>query len=1035
MKNRLITLLLLVLPAFMAAQTMKLQGTVVSSVDGLPMPGVSVTVVGTGTGTSTDMSGKYMLNAKGAGTVKFSFVGCKTVIRKFNGSSTINVSLDDDTHMLNEVVAIGYGTMKKSDLTGSVTVINADKLKRTPASSVDQALQGRAAGVTVNANSGQPGAAAEVRIRGIGTVNNAAPIYVVDGVIVDDISFVSPNDIESTEILKDASATAIYGSRGANGVILINTKKGEKGKAQVSFDMYYGWQNRWKKLDLMGRDEFVNKYLELNAATSEKNYFKNKGFNEWLQIFKLGNDKHFAVAKTAKYPNGLDYSSIDTDWQDEVFKSNAVIQNYHASIDGGTDKANYSFSTSYFSQDGTIMGSNYDRLTVRANTSFQVKSWLKIGENLSYVHSKGRNAMNNNSSPGASVLSAAIAMAPWDPTYYPAGSANKAGDDFSGRIATPSNFKNVVSPFSMVYNSNPEDKTSRWIGDAYVEITPFKGFTFRSDISYDEVNTESRLFKPAYELSTYDYLAKNYLSRSMSHATTLIWENVANYQTKIKEHSINIMLGQTTEEYNYYSMGGSGSNIMNPIETNWYLSQTTEDRGYAGDAVSRTRRLSFLGRLHYTYKDRYLLTFNFRADGSNKFPENTWGYFPSLALGWKMSEESWMKEIKGLDYLKMRFGWGLIGNDKIGNDSFNQTVYTTGPTFTDYPLGVVSTLTPGATILTYVNQGGKWEKTETWNLGFDAAFMNGLLSANVDFFIRNTKDMLLTVKGPAYIGNRYDAQKNVGTVRNKGIEITLGHQNKIGDLHYTVDGNVSFIDNKLTALNGGNPVWGAYTVCDQGYSLYTFWGYKYLGVYKTDEEAKQYLWGYTDAERAYYAGDAKFADLNNDGKIDDNDKTDLGSPFPWLTYGLNIGADWKGFDLQMFFQGVYGNKIYNQMRVRTEGDGTQATLSTAMRNVWTADNVEGTIPNPKGNSNNFAASSRFVESGAYLRLKNIQLGYTIPEKITKKYGINKCRVYISGSNLLTFTNYDGYDPEVNGGVDYGNYPQARTVLLGLNLNF
>src|SRR5574344_945914 len=494
MKNRLITLLLLVLPAFMAAQTMKLQGTVVSSVDGLQMPGRSVNVVGTGKGTSKDMSGKYMLNAKGAGTVKFSFVGCKTVIRKFNGSSTINVSLDDDTHMLNEVVAIGYGTMKKSDLTGSVTVINADKLKRTPASSVDQALQGRAAGVTVNANSGQPGAAAEVRIRGIGTVNNSAPIYVVDGVILDDISFLSPNDIESTEILKDASATAIYGSRGANGVILITTKKGEKGRSEVSFDMYYGFQNRWKKLDLLGKDDFINTYLALNANKTERNYYTNKGFNEWLQTYKMGSDSHYAVAKTAKYSDGVDYSTINTDWQDEVFNSNAAIQNYHASIDGGTDKSNYSFSTSWFDQDGTIIGSNYDRLTLRANTSFQVKPWLKIGENLSYVYSKGRNAMNNSASPGASILSAALAMAPWDPAYYQEGAHNRVGDDFSGRIATPSNFKNVVNPYSMVNNSDPKDVTSRWIGNLFLELIPFKGFSYRTNFSYDEVNVNHRLF-------------------------------------------------------------------------------------------------------------------------------------------------------------------------------------------------------------------------------------------------------------------------------------------------------------------------------------------------------------------------------------------------------------------------------------------------------------------------------------------------------------------------------------------------------------
>lgn len=1032
-----LVLLLFLFPLLIAAQTFKVQGTVVSETDGSPLPGVTVNVVGTTNSTITDIDGHYSINAKSSGKLQFSFIGCKTLTKSFNGASTISVKLVDDVNMLDEVVAIGYGTLKKSDLTGSVTVVNSNNLKKTPAASVDQALQGRAAGVTVNANSGQPGAAAEVRIRGIGTVNNSAPIYVVDGVILDDISFLSPNDIESTEILKDASATAIYGSRGANGVILITTKKGEKGRSEVSFDMYYGFQNRWKKLDLLGKDDFINTYLALNANKTERNYYTNKGFNEWLQTYKMGSDSHYAVAKTAKYSDGVDYSTINTDWQDEVFNSNAAIQNYHASIDGGTDKSNYSFSTSWFDQDGTIIGSNYDRLTLRANTSFQVKPWLKIGENLSYVYSKGRNAMNNSASPGASILSAALAMAPWDPAYYQEGAHNRVGDDFSGRIATPSNFKNVVNPYSMVNNSDPKDVTSRWIGNLFLELTPFKGFSYRTNFSYDEVNVNHRLFKPAYEISTYDYLSENFLERSMTHYTTFSWENILNYNTKVKEHNFNFMLGQTTEEYNYYTISGSGSNIMNPTQNNWYLNKTTDLRGYAGDGVSRTRRLSFLGRIHYTYKDRYLMTLSFRADGSNKFPENTWGYFPSVALAWKMSEESWMKDIKSLDYLKLRAGWGQIGNDKISNDAFNQTVFSSGPTFSDYPLGPSGTITPGATILTYVNQGGKWERTETWNIGVDAAFKNGLLSATLEFFSRNTKDMLLTVKGPAWVGNRYDAQKNVGEVNNKGIEITLGHRYHLGDLNYSVDGNVSFIKNKLTKLNGGDPVWGAYTVCDEGYGLYTFWGYKYQGVYKTDDEANKHLWGYAKngETNPYHAGDAIFADLDGNGIINDKDKTDIGNPFPWLTYGLNIGADCKGIDLQLFFQGVAGNKIFNQMRVRTEGDGTQSQLSSKMLDVWTSANVEGTIPNPRGNSNNFAASSRFVESGTYLRLKNIQLGYTLPKSINSWIGVSKLRVYLQTSNLFTITPYTGYDPEVNGGVDYGNYPQSRTFVMGLNMTF
>lgn len=1028
---------MLLLPMYAGAQSIKIQGTVVAESDGEPLPGVTVSIDGTNIATVTDMDGHFTIDAKQKGKLKFSYIGFKTILKAFSTSGDMAIKLADDSNMLDEVVAIGYGSLKKSDLTGAVAVVKADNLKKTPAASVDQALQGRAAGVTVNANSGQPGAGATVRIRGIGTVNDSNPIYVVDGVICSDITFLSPSDIESTEILKDASSTAIYGSRGANGVILITTKKGEKGHAQVSFDMYYGVQNRWKKLDLMSKNDFVNTYLAINAPKSERNYYEKKGFNEWLQRYKFGADTHFAVAQTEKYANGIDYSAIDTDWQDEVFVSHAAIQNYHASIDGGTDKSNYSFSTSWFSQDGTIIGSDYDRLTLRANTSFQVKPWLKVGENISFVYGKGRNAMNNSSSAGASVISAALAMAPWDPTTYPAGAVNSKGTDMSGMYAAPSNFKNAVNPYSMVYYSHPEDIRKRWVGDIYLELTPFKGFSYRTDFSYDETSVKSRSYKDAHDTSVKDYLDQNWLSRSLSSESTFSWENIVNYNNKWGGHSLNLMAGQTLEEYNYYYIGGSGSNILNPDKKNWYLNQTTMLKTEAGDNVSRTRRLSFLGRIHYVFKDRYLATINFRADGSNKFPENTWGYFPSIALAWKANEEKFLRNVKWLDYLKVRAGWGQIGNDKIGNDSFNQTLYATGPTFVGYPLGADGTIQPGATVLTWVNQGGKWERTETLNFGLDGAIANGLFSAGIDFYIRNTKDMLIWKKGPAWIGNRYDAQANIGEVRNTGLEITLGHANHIGKFNYSVDANISYVKNELTKLNGGDPIYGDRVVSKEGLPLFTFWGYKYQGVYKTDEEAEAHLPGYTKAGSVnpFHAGDAIFADLNGDGIIDDNDKTNLGNSFPKLSYGLNLTCDYQGFDLNLFFQGVTGNKIYNALRERLEGNGTESALSKDMTNVWTSDNIEGTIPNPAGNSENMANSSRFIESGSYLRLKNVQIGYNFQKNLISKIGLSKLRIYAQMSNVFTITKYNGYDPEVGSGVDYGNYPQARTLLFGMNLAF
>lgn len=1008
-----------------SAQAVLVSGNVTSADDGLPLPGVSVVIQGTTQGTSTDLDGNYSISVQSGQTVLFTSIGFKDQLFTISGGGTINVAMETDAVMLDEVVAIGYGVMKKSDLTGSVSSVKADELQRTPAANLDQALQGLAAGVTVNSSSGQPGAAAEVRIRGIGTVNNSAPIYVVDGVIVEDISFVNPNDISSTEILKDASATAIYGSRGANGVILITTKKGSTdGKVNVSIDAYAGVQTPWRKLDLMNASEFAYTLASLTSS-SQLEYLQANGINDWVRQYLIGSSKW--------YPSNLNYSAIDTDWQDEIFRS-AAIQNYHVSINGGNEKSQWSLSGSYFNQQGTIIGSDYSRATVRANSSHQVAKWLKVGENLTFMMSEGRNAMNNNSSPAASVISAALAMAPWDPARYPAGSRNRNGEDLSGQISAASNFKNVTNPLSMVENSDPQDKTERWVGDIFLEITPVKGLTFRSDVSLDLTNTRHRLFKSKYQYSEYDKNDKNFIERNMARYSTVIVENTLTYSREIKKHSFSAMVGQTSEEYNYYSIGGSGSTILNPDERNWYLSQATEDRTESSDQASRSRRLSFLGRLHYSFDSKYLITVNFRADGSSKFPENAWGFFPSAALAWRISSEPWMKGISWLDDLKIRAGWGSIGNDKIGDNSFILSMSNTGPTFLDYPLGVGDqALATGATILTYVNNGGRWETTEQWNAGFDFGVLNNRLTGTVDLFLRDTKDMLLSVTAPAHVGNRYAATANVGTVRNQGIELSLNHRNRIGQVDYSIGGNVSFISNELTAMNGGQRVIGDKVISDEGLPLYTFWGYRYDGIFRTEEEISEYLW----AEEAgkYAPGDAKYVDINHDGKITEADRTDLGNPFPWLTYGLNISAAWKGLDLSLFFQGVYGNEIYNAVRLRTEGTGNEATLSTTMRDVWTTSNPGGSIPNPNGSAMNKEDSDRFIEDGSYLRLKNLQIGYSLPERWISRLGMSRLRIYLSGSNLFTVTGYTGYDPEVGGGVDYGNYPQSRTFMLGLNINF
>lgn len=1028
LRKMFLLVIAMVVSSVLFSQNLTVSGVVTASDDIQPLMGVNVIVSGVpGQGTITDLNGRYSIAVPPGRSLTFRYIGYREQVIEISQSGVVNVVLDPDTRILDEVVAIGYGTMRKSDLTGSVTSIRAEALQRTPAAGIDQALQGRAAGVTVNANSGQPGAQAEIRIRGIGTVNNSAPIFVVDGTIVDNISFLSPNDIESTEILKDASATAIYGSRGANGVILVTTRKGREGKSNISFNAYYGVQNRWRKLDLMQSDEFARTIIALNNVSSERNFFRNNGFNKWLTAYRLGRSPY--------YPVNLDYESVETDWQDAVFVPNAPIQNYHLSVDGGTEKSSFVISGSYFNQDGTIIGSNFERLTLRINSSNRVRSWITIGQNLSFMTSTGRNAMHNNSSPGASILSAALAMAPWDPTHYPAGSVNLNARDLGGQISASSNFRNVVNPFSMVENSSPSNNVERWVGDLHAEIRPIRDLVLRSSVSLDLSNNRDRLFKNAYEYSSFDKMDKNFIASSMSRYSTIIFENILTYQRDIGKHSFSIMGGQTTQEFNYSFIGGSGATILNPTTNNWFISQATEDKSFANDGAMRTRMFSLLSRLHYSFDSRYMATFNFRADASSKFPENLWGYFPSTAMAWRISEEEWMKGIPNLDFVKIRAGWGQIGNDKIASDNFILKMFNSGPTFVDYVLGINQQLASGAAVLTFVNQGGKWEATSQWNAGVDFGLFNGLIVGTVDLFVRDTREMLLSVKAPAHVGNRFDPVANVGKVRNQGIEFSVDHQNRIGKLNYNVSANVSFIKNELTSLNGGDRVYGDRTISDEGFPLFTLWGYKYEGIYKSNEEALQHLSSHTPESIPFKAGDARFSDLNNDGKIDDQDKTAIGNAFPWLTYGLNIGANYRGFDVQMFFQGVHGNQLYNAVRHRTEGKGLEATLGTAMRNVWTTANQFGDIPNPYGTSLNFETSSRFVESGSYFRMKNLQIGYTLPRALLVESFIGRCRFYVSANNLLTFTRYTGYDPEVGGGVDYGNYPQARTVLFGVSLDF
>ncbi len=1048
----LFALFAILFPYSISAQTLTVTGVVYAEGEPDPVIGANVMVKGTSNGTITDFDGNFSLQAKAGDILSVSYMGYKTQEVKAT-ASPMRITLQSDNVLLQEVVAVGYGTMRKSDLTGAVTSVSADELMKAPVSGLDQALQGRAAGVTVTTNSGQPGEAATIRIRGIGSaIGGNDPLYVVDGVITSDISFLAPNDIQSMEILKDASATAIYGSRGANGVIIVTTKTGASAgaKPNITFDAYWGFQNRWRKLDVMDSRSHAETELRIGAmrnGAEEISYYNNQGFAGWLQMYKLG--------KSVYYPTNFNYADQETDWQDEVFNANAFMHNYNLSVDGGNDKGHYALSANYFGQEGTIIGSNYQRFTIRLNTDYEIRKWLKVGEHLSFATSKGRNAMNNSSSAGASVISAALAMSPWDPVYYPDGSVNVNGDDLSGHYSAGSNFKNVTNPYQMSYNTEPSNKNERAIGDIYLEIKPIDGLTIRPSFSVDYTLNRTRNFTYPNTYTSYNYSEKNYITSSMTRYCSLQEETTVTYAKKIGKHNFSVMAGQTWQEYNTYGISGSGAQILNPIESNWYLSKATTDRTNASDEVSRIRRVSFLGRVFYSYADRYMVTANFRADASSRFSKNPWGYFPSVALAWRMSEESWLKQVEWLDNLKIRAGFGQVGNDGIPSGSFTPTMGSSQDVFYGYTLGKSQTINGGSAVLTQVNLDGKWETNQQWDAGIDFSFWNGKLSGTLDYFCRDTKDALLYVNAPAHVGNRYSLVKNVGNIRNEGFELTLNHDNQVGKVHYNIGANLSYLHNELTEINGGSPIWGDRTKTDVGMSLNSFWGYEYEGVYQSDEEALSQLYSYDATSIPVHAGDARYKDLNGDGKIDENDKSNIGNPFPKLTYGFNLGAEFYGVDIQLFFQGVYGNQIYNALRERLEGDGSSSALASYMADdVWVGytdlvrdallaqgvnwmelENRNGTIPNPLGSATNTENSTRFLESGSYLRLKNAQIGYTLPKKVTEKFFCSRLRFYVTASNLFTITKYSGYDPEVGSGVDYGNYPQSRTFTFGLNATF
>ena len=1038
MKKEIISLFIFIVISLSGfAQECKVSGRILSDDDKMPIIGANVIVKGTNRGTITDVNGQFTIMVQKNQSLVFSYIGYQNEDQKVTESiSDLKITLKTNTVALDEVVAIGYGTIKKSDLTGAVASVSGEDLRKLPSASIDKALQGLSPGVTVVANSGQPGQDMVVRIRGIGTINGADPLYVVDGVTVTSINYLSPNDIKSTEVLKDASATAIYGSRGANGVILITTNQGSNtGKMVLSVDAYYGTQNRAKKLSLMNSEQ-LSKYWGYTGTTSTD-------FNSWVY-------SNFAASKSY-IPTGLNYSAINTDWQDVVFVPDAPIQNYYVSASGGSTKTSYSMSAGYFDQEGIIMDSFFKRFTFRINSSAQINDWLKVGENMSLMSSDNRNAPNNNDN--YSLLNSAIRLAPWDPARFPAGSVLASKVPVGNQVSA-SSIANYPNPLSMDVYDHPSTHYDRIVGDAYFEIKPIKDLVYKADFGIDLSIGESKEFKDQYSVAPYDFLANNFITSSFQRYETWSIDQTLTYNKTVGKHVFSAMVGSSILQSNTYTLGGSNTGIANPIPENWYLSMGTGTQTVS-DGVDQWEMASFLGRINYSYNNRYLFTASMRADGSSKFPvKNLWGYFPSFSLGWKISEEEFFAPLRSvIESLKIRGGWGQIGNQNMLGTNGSLPKLQSGIEFVSYVLGNTQALAYGATMTSLPSKNLQWETQEQSDFGIDFGMLNNRLTGTVDYYDKLTKEMILWAVLPAHIGMLFTSPANIGDVSNKGLEIQANWKDKISKkFSYSFGGNLATVNNMFTNMGTSSPIYGQsfktenLVVSQQGSPLYSFWGYTYDGIFQTQAQVDDYVQKDKNGKPVLDAsgnkipiipglmpGDVRYKYNNGDATIN---KSIQGSSFPTFTYGFNASVDYGGFDFSVFFQGVSGNLIYNANRMLLQGGegGKVTNLGTEMLQSWTTTNPSTTVPRVYGKASNYWASNRFLEDGSYLRLKNAQIGYNLPKKVLAPAKIGSCRIYLSGSNLLTFTKYTGYDPEASfSGVDRGNYPQAVTFLLGVKL--
>jgi len=976
------------------------------------MPGVSIKIKGSQKSVVTNSSGLFSIDAKPGDILLISYVGYQSKEVTIANDSDIQISLSPAVTSLESLVVVGYGTSRKNDVTGSISTVKIADVAKSPVARIDQALQGQIPGAQIIQNNGAPGSPISFFIRGAGTIGDADPLYVIDGVPTKvNISTLNMADIESISVLKDASSAAMYGSRAANGVVLINTKSGKSGKISIDLDAYYGLQKAWKQLDLLDASQW---------ATVRNTALMNDGLPAVWDSNTLGKG---------------------TDWQDAVLHS-APIQSYNLSASGGNDKTSYFLSASNFKQDGIIRHSDYERNSLRANIRSTPTNYLSFGNNFNL------SLISKNVVPSeiAGVLKNAIMAPPVIPVYR------------DGRFAGPTSAKegSGANPLAQAADANSTDNLRRLTYSGFAQLEVLKNLKIKTSLGLDYNEQEQKTFNPVYAYDNYINTISR-LYQNNSNTLDWLWENTVAYKaTLFDNHNISVLAGTSAQRSKKRftdilktNFPGNSSNLQ--YLDNGTIVQANDVKGN----IEEWALESYFGRVDYNFQDKYLLSANLRVDGSSRFgPSNRFGKFPSFAVGWNINKENFLKNVGFIDNLKLRASWGQLGNQDIGLYSFASTLY---PYYTTF--GQTPTAAPGYAPNSPPNPNVKWETTSQTDIGLELSVLQSRLTFEMDYYVKKTSDMLLQLPAPLSAGYPTTSFTNAGGVKNSGFEFSTNYRKNSGDLKYSLGANFSTYKNEVTSLGPLNQpiINGLFfdfaTNSTVGHPLYQFYGYQMEGIFQNTAEIASHA-----TQTGARPGDVKFRDLDNNGVIDVNDRTFLGSPFPKITYGFNANVSYKSFDFYLQLQGTQGNKIFNAARFWGLNVGETNNYNTDILNSWNGEGTSNEYPRltTQDPNNNKRAVSRFIEDGSYMRIKNVQLGYTLSDELIKKIRLRSFRVYVGVNNLFTFTKYSGFDPEVgqaltatnnasglvpNGssfsrgslGFDQISYPQARTITFGLQL--